>query len=157
MNTSIEIYLGRISSALTKWVLPEVKTEHAESQLRYAIDLLNQLKMMTDHRIGLIQKDYQWSEEIYKIVESALKPLGINVGDELKMESTVEALPPDCSECAMKEKAMKMKVASSKALDLFYKEKNKIDHFSDVESKIYDIMQQWAIRDITLYYESKRM
>jgi hypothetical protein len=150
MNTSIETYLEKVSSALSEWVLPEVKTEHARSQLQYTIELLSLLKKMTDYRIEYFQKDYQWSKEIYAIAESQLKNIGVNVGDELKTGPAVEEATHDCSECTMQERAMKMKEASAKALDLLYKEKNKIDNFDVIEKEIYDVLLPWAIRDITV-------
>jgi hypothetical protein len=156
MNTSIEIYLEKVSSALSEWVLPEVKTDHARNQLQYAIELLSQLKKMADYKVDIIQENYQWSEEIYKIVESQLKNIGINVGDELKTELAAEEPTLDCSECTSRERAMIMKTASAKALDLLYKEKNKIDNFNVVEKEIYDILLPWAIRDITIRMQASK-
>jgi hypothetical protein len=150
MNTSIETYLEKVSSALTEWVLPEVKTEHARSQLQYAIELLSQLKKMTDYKLEYFQQEYQWSKEVYKIAESQLKNIGIQVEGELKTGPAVAEAAHDCSACTIQERARKMKEASSKALDLLYKEKSKIADFDVVEKAIHDILFPWAIRDITI-------
>ena len=148
MSTPIEVYLGKISQALSEYVLPQVEHGHAKSQLEVAIDLLNRLKVKCDYKVEFYETDYQWSREIFQIIETRLRPLGIDLDAELKITRPLTELSHDCMATAVVQNAPAMTAAASKALDLLYREKNRIDDFSDLEDEIYRIILRWAMRSL---------
>ena len=146
MNTPIETYLEKISSVLSENVMADLKTDQVKLQLGYIIDLLAQLKKVADYRIEYYEQEWRWSTEICRIIAPMLAPLHIDVfADDTNGENDDALSLGD-----IREKAVAMKKASSRALDLFYQEKARIESFNRIEKEIHDVLRQWSMRDIML-------